>query len=608
MCGIVGYIGNKSASEVILDGLSRLEYRGYDSAGIAVIQEDYIKIQKKQGKLSVLVNFLEKNPISGNTGIGHTRWATHGAPSDVNSHPHFNKDKTICVVHNGIIENYLELKKDLIKKGYEFVSETDTEVIAHLLDLYYEGDLFKALYKVLDVIEGAYALGILHRDHPNEFICARKDSPLVIGLGKNENFIASDVPALLKYTKKVNFLENGEVAVITKDLVSIFNENREPVEKETTEIEWDLDQATKAGYPHFMIKEIYEQPKGIKETLKRRYGKDGFFNFDDIHLSGETLKNINNIYIVACGTAYNAGLQGKFALQKIAKIKSNTDIASEFRYSDPFIDEHTMVILLSQSGETLDTLAALREAKAKGAKTMAITNVVGSSVAREADEVIYTLAGPEIAVASTKAYTTQVAVFYMLSLYLAKEKGVISDEDYLGLKDELFTIPQKIEEIIKNEEFIKRIALKITKADNSFLLGRGLDYSVSVEGSLKIKEVSYMHTEAFPSGELKHGTIALIEDGVPVIALATQGPLFQKSVSNIKEVKARGAYVLAITQEGNKLIEEVADDVIYIPKINDIMSGLLSIIPLQLLAYHISDSRGIDVDKPRNLAKSVTVE
>ncbi len=608
MCGIVGYIGDKSASEVILDGLSRLEYRGYDSAGIAVIQNNHIEIQKKQGRLSVLVDFLKKESISGNTGIGHTRWATHGAPSDENSHPQFNKEKTLCVVHNGIIENYLDLKKDLIKKGYEFVSETDTEVIAHLLDLYYEGDLFKALYKVLDVIEGAYALGILHKDHPNEFICARKDSPLVIGLGEKENFIASDVPALLKYTKKVKFLENGEVAVITKDSVSIFNENGEPIEKETTEIEWDLDQATKSGYPHFMLKEIYEQPKGIKETLKRRCGKDGFFNFDDMHLSAETLKNINNIYIVACGTAYNAGLQGKFALQKIAKIKSDTDIASEFRYSDPFIDEHTMVILLSQSGETLDTLAALREAKAKGAKTMAITNVVGSSIAREADEVIYTLAGPEIAVASTKAYTTQVAVFYMFSLYLAKEKGIISDEDYLAMKDELFTIPEKIEKIIKNEELIKSMALKITKADNGFFLGRGLDYSVAVEGALKIKEVSYMHTEAFPSGELKHGTIALIEEGIPVIALATQGPLFQKSLSNIKEVKARGAYVLAITQEGNTLIEEVADDVIYIPKISDILSGLLSIVPLQLLAYHISDSRGIDVDKPRNLAKSVTVE
>ena len=396
--------------------------------------------------------------------------------------------------------------------------------------------------------------------------------------------------------------------MITKDLVAVFNQNGEPVEKETTEIEWDLDQATKAGYPHFMIKEIYEQPKGIRETLARRCGKDGFFNFDDIHLSGETLKKINNIYIIACGTAYNAGLQGKFALQKIAKIKSETDIASEFRYSDPFIDENTMVIFLSQSGETLDTLAALREAKAKGAKTMAITNVVGSSIAREADEVVYTLAGPEIAVASTKAYTTQVAVLYMLALYLAKEKGVILDKDYLAMKEELFSVPEKIEEIIKNEEFIKTVALKITKEDNGFFLGRGLDYSVAVEGALKVKEVSYMHTEAFPSGELKHGTIALIEEGVPVIALATQKKLFEKSISNMKEVKARGAYVLAITQEGNTLVEEVADDVIYIPEISDIMSGLISVVPLQLLAYHISDSRGIDVDKPRNLAKSVTVE
>jgi len=608
MCGIVGYIGNKSASKVILDGLEKLEYRGYDSAGIAIIQDDHIEIQKKQGRLSVLVDFLKEHPIEGSTGIGHTRWATHGAPSNENSHPHFNKDKTICVVHNGIIENYLDIKKDLTKKGYEFISETDTEVIAHLLDYYYEGDLFKAIYKMLDVVEGAYALGILHKYHPNELICARKDSPLVIGLGEKENFIASDVPALLKYTKKVNFLENGEIAVITKDSVSVFNENGESVEKKTNEIEWDLEQATKAGYPHFMIKEIYEQPKGIEETLKRRCGKDGFFNFDDIHLSGETLKKINNIYIIACGTAYNAGLQGKFALQKIAKIKSNTDIASEFRYSDPFIDENTLVILLSQSGETLDTLAALREAKAKGAKTMAITNVVGSSVAREADEVIYTLAGPEIAVASTKAYTTQVAVFYMLSLYLAKEKGVISDEDYLNIKDELFTIPEKIEAIIKDEKFIKEIALKITKKENGFFLGRGLDYSVAVEGALKVKEVTYIHTEAFPSGELKHGTIALIEDGVPVITLATQKPLLEKSISNMKEVKARGAYVLAITQKGNTLVEEAADDVIYIPEISDIMSGLISILPFQLLAYHISVFRGIDVDKPRNLAKSVTVE
>ena len=608
MCGIVGYIGNKSSSEVILDGLSRLEYRGYDSAGVAIIQENHIEIQKKQGRLSVLVDFLKEHPIEGNTGIGHTRWATHGAPSYENSHPHCNKDKSICVVHNGIIENYLYLKKELIKKGYEFISETDTEVIAHLLDLHYEGDLLKALFKVLKVIEGAYALGIIHKDHPSELLCARKDSPLVIGLGDGENFIASDVPALLKYTKKVNFLENGEVAVITKDSVSVFNEDGESVEKEVTEIKWNLDEATKAGYPHFMIKEIYEQPKGIRETLTRRCGEDGFFNFDDIHLSGETLKKINNIYIIACGTAYNAGLQGKFALQKIAKIKSETDIASEFRYSDPFIDEKTMVILLSQSGETLDTLAALREAKAKGAKTMAITNVVGSSIAREADEVIYTLAGPEIAVASTKAYTTQVAVLYMLALYLAKEKGVILDKDYLSMKEELFSVPEKIEEIIKNEAFIKSIALKMTKQENGFFLGRGLDYSIAVEGALKVKEVSYMHTEAFPSWELKHGTIALIEDGVPVVALATQKRLFEKSLSNMKEVKARGAYVLAITQEGNTLVEEVADDVIYIPEINDIMSGLISIIPLQLLAYHISDSRGIDVDKPRNLAKSVTVE
>lgn len=608
MCGIVGYIGNKVASEVVLDGLSRLEYRGYDSAGVAILNNNEVTIEKKQGRLSVLAGVLEKAPLAGNIGIGHTRWATHGAPSDVNSHPHYNAKKDICVVHNGIIENYLELKKNLISKGYIFESETDTEVVAHLLDMYYDGDIFAALYSVLDDVKGAYALGILHKDHPEELICARKDSPLVIGVGEGETIIASDIPALLKYTKNVKFLENGEIAVITKDGAKVYDENKNPVDKEVTEIQWTLDQATKAGYPHFMLKEIYEQPQGIKETLTRRLGRNGLFNFADINLSREALKDIDNIYVIACGTAYNAGLQGKYALQKIAKIKSDVDIASEFRYSDPFIDDKTLVILLSQSGETLDTLAALRESKSKGAKTLAITNVVGSSIAREADEVIYTLAGPEVAVASTKAYTTQVAVFYMLSLYLAKEKGIISKDDYTSMQDELFTIPDKIEEVIKNEEAIKEIAYKITKEDNGFFIGRGLDYSVAVEGALKVKEVSYMHTEAFASGELKHGTIALIEEGVPVIALATQRLLFEKNLSNIKEVKARGAFVLAITQEGNTLIEEVADEVIYIPQVSDVMSGLLSIVPLQLLAYHISDSRGIDVDKPRNLAKSVTVE
>lgn len=608
MCGIVGYVGTQAASEIILDGLSRLEYRGYDSAGISVLKNDHITTEKKQGRLSVLADTLAESPIEGNLGIGHTRWATHGAPSDENSHPHYNEDRSISVVHNGIIENYLDLQKDLIAKGYNFTSETDTEVVAHLLDLYYDGDIFEALYKVLDVVEGAYALGILHKDHPDQLICARKDSPLVIGVGEGENFIASDVPALLKYTKNVYFLENDEVAVLTKEGIEVFNKNKEKVAKEKVVITWDLDQATKGGYPHFMLKEIYEQPKGIEDTLKRRTDENGYFDFSDISLTKEDLNKINNIYIIACGTAFNAGLQGKFALQKIAKIKADTDISSEFRYSDPFIDDKSLVILLSQSGETLDTLAALREAKAKGAKTLAITNVIGSSVAREADDVIYTLAGPEIAVASTKAYTTQVAVFYMLSLYLAKEKGIIADEEYKQIRDELYAIPEKIEEVFKFEDKIEAMATKITKSDNGFFLGRGLDYSVAVEGALKVKEVSYMHTEAFAAGELKHGTIALIEDGIPVIALATQMPLFEKSISNIKEVKARGAYVLGITQTGNTLIEEVADDIIYLPEVSDLISGLLSIIPMQLLAYHISNLRGIDVDKPRNLAKSVTVE
>lgn len=606
MCGIVGYVGGKLASDVILDGLEKLEYRGYDSAGIAVQSEEKIIIRKKVGRLQMLSNSLAETGIEGHIAIGHTRWATHGAPSDENSHPHYNKDLTIAVVHNGIIENYMELKKMLIEKGYTFVSETDTEVIPNLLDLYAEEDFFKTIQKVIKMLRGSYALGIMNTKYPETIFCARKDSPLIIGKGKDENFIASDVPALLKYTNQVYYLENGEMGIITKDSVKIFDFDGTPVEKELHEIKWTMEQATKAGYPHFMLKEIFEQPKSIKDTLARRISEDKQILFDDICLD---INSIKNIYIVACGTAYNAGLQGKFALQRIAKIKSDVDIASEFRYSDPFVDENTLVILVSQSGETLDTLAALRDSKAKGAKTLAITNVIGSSIDREADHTIYTWAGPEIAVASTKAYTTQVTVFYMLALYLAKKKNCIANEEYDRILNNLMALPEQVASILERSEEIKLVAEHMKDCQHGFFLGRGLDYSIATEASLKMKEVSYMHTEAFASGELKHGTIALIEQDIPVIAITTQTDLFEKSVSNIKEVKARGAYVVSITQEKNaEIIKEVSDDVIFIPNTDDLIAGITCIIPLQLLAYYVSILRGLDVDKPRNLAKSVTVE
>lgn len=606
MCGIVGYVGGKLASDVILDGLEKLEYRGYDSAGIAVQSEAKITIRKKVGRLQMLSNSLAETGIEGHIAIGHTRWATHGAPSDENSHPHYNKDLSIAVVHNGIIENYMELKKMLVEKGYTFISETDTEVIPNLLDLYAEEDFFKTIQKVIKMLRGSYALGIMNTKYPETIFCARKDSPLIIGKGKDENFIASDVPALLKYTNQVYYLENGEMGIITKDAVEIFDFDGTPVQKELHEIKWTMEQATKAGYPHFMLKEIFEQPKSIKDTLARRISEDKQILFDDICLD---INSIKNIYIVACGTAYNAGLQGKFALQRIAKIKSDVDIASEFRYSDPFVDENTLVILVSQSGETLDTLAALRDSKAKGAKTLAITNVIGSSIDREADHTIYTWAGPEIAVASTKAYTTQVTVFYMLALYLAKKKNCIANEEYDRVLDNLMALPEQVASILERSEEIKLVAEHMKDCQHGFFLGRGLDYSIATEASLKMKEVSYMHTEAFASGELKHGTIALIEQDIPVIAITTQTDLFEKSVSNIKEVKARGAYVVSITQEKNaEIIKEVSDDVIFIPNTDDLIAGITCIIPLQLLAYHVSILRGLDVDKPRNLAKSVTVE
>ncbi len=608
MCGIVGYIGTRTASEVILDGLEKLEYRGYDSAGIAVFGEDGLMVEKKKGRLANLKDALADSPIEGTLGIGHTRWATHGEPSDENSHPHCSENKNVAVVHNGIIENYLELKGELIEKGIVFKSDTDTEVVAHLVDMYYEGDLVEAVYKTLEKVRGAYALGIIHKDMPDILVTARKDSPLVVGVGENENFIASDVPALLKYTKQVYFLEDGEVAVLKGHEITIYNESRQKVDRDQVEIEWDLESATKSGYPHFMLKEIFEQPKSIRDTLERRLDEKGFVRFDDINLDKEELEKINKVYVVACGTAYHAGLVGKKAMQKIVGMKVDVEVASEFRYDDPIIDSNTLVILVSQSGETLDTLAALRESKKHGAKILAITNVIGSSISREAENVIYTWAGPEIAVASTKAYTTQVVCFFMLALDFALKLGKIDEAKYKETLETLKGIPEKIETVLTKDDELKDIAGNIKDAQSGFFLGRGMDYSIAMEGSLKMKEVSYMHTEAFASGELKHGTIALIEDGIPVVALATQEKLFEKSISNMKEVKSRGAYVIGIAQEGHTLIEEVADKVIYLPRTDDLASSILSAVVLQLLAYHVSTIRGLDVDKPRNLAKSVTVE
>ncbi|AXU62918.1 glutamine--fructose-6-phosphate transaminase (isomerizing) [Clostridioides difficile] len=610
MCGIVGYLGSRKAAEVIVEGLSKLEYRGYDSAGVAVnsSNEEELNIRKFKGRLSVLAEDLEKNPIDGNLGIGHTRWATHGEPSDVNSHPHFNQAKTIAVVHNGIIENYMEIKEELISEGVKFESQTDTEVIAHLVDKYYEGNLLDAVYKTISKLRGAYALGVICKEHGNELVAVRKDSPLVVGVGEGENFIASDIPALLKYTRDVYFLENGEVVHLKDENVTVYDSNRNLVEKEVFHVTWDVEAASKGGYDYFMSKEIHEQPTGVRETLERRLDDNGNIVLDSINISKEDLEKINKVYIVACGTAYNAGLLGKYAIEKFVNIPVITDIASEFRYSDPFVDENSLVILVSQSGETADTLAVLRDSKAKGARILSITNVVGSSIARESDDVFYTWAGPEVAVASTKAYTTQITSLYMIALDFAIKKGTITREFYDSMISKMKEIPLKIQEILDNEEYIKEVAKTVVSSEHAFYLGRGIDYSLAMEGSLKLKEISYIHAEAFAAGELKHGTIALIEKGTPVIAIATQEKLFEKMVSNMEEVRARGAYVVAIAQSHNKDVEKAADKIIYIPNSDDILSPILAVVPMQLLAYHVSVLRGCDVDKPRNLAKSVTVE
>lgn len=608
MCGIVGYLGSKKASDVLVEGLSKLEYRGYDSAGVAVIENGTVTVQKCKGRLLNLEGILEGQQLNGNIGIGHTRWATHGAPSDLNSHPHTNETETIAVVHNGIIENYIILREWLMSEGYKFQSETDTEVIPHLVDYYYEGDLLEAVMKTIKRLEGSYAIGVICKDEPNKLVSVRKDSPLIVGVGEGENFIASDIPAVLNHTRDVYLLEDNEFVVLEEDKVTIYNTKKEVVNKEIYHVTWNADAAEKGGYEHFMLKEIHEQPKAIKDTLTSRVVKGQKINLDSITLTKEQIAEIDKIYIVACGTAYHAGVVGKNLIEKLAKIPVEIDVASEFRYREPLITEKTLMIVISQSGETADTLAALRLAKSENARVIGVTNVVGSAVSRESDDVLYTWAGPEVAVASTKAYVTQLIAMYIIALYLAESKESIRSTEIEKIKSELLNLSEKTVEVLNDKEKIKEFAKKICMDKDMYFLGRGLDYAVAMEGSLKLKEISYIHSEAYAAGELKHGPIALIEDDTTVIALATQEHLFDKMLSNIKEVKTRGAKVIAIAMEGHDVIEKTVDEAMYIPRVMPIVAPILSVIPLQLLSYYISIEKGCDVDKPRNLAKSVTVE
>jgi glucosamine--fructose-6-phosphate aminotransferase (isomerizing) len=608
MCGIVGYIGDKQATPILLDGLTKLEYRGYDSAGIAILNDGNINIKKAKGRLNVLKELVEKDSMAGTIGIGHTRWATHGEPSDTNSHPHLSQSGLIAVVHNGIIENYLPLKKWLLEEGYTFKSETDTEVVANLLEYYYNGDIVEAVKKVLDRIEGSYALGVLCKNNPDMIVAARKEAPLIVGIGNGENFIASDIPAILKHTRSVYFLDDHEIAIIRKDSVEFINMFGRQVEKSLFEVKWDVEAAEKGGYEHFMIKEIHEQPNAIKDTLRGRIVNDSEIVLDDVKITKEDLEKIDKIFIVACGTAYHAGVVGKYVIENLARIPVEVDVASEFRYRNPLVNERTLTIVISQSGETADTIAALKEAKKKGSRVIAITNVVGSSVSREADDVLYTWAGPEIAVASTKAYTTQLVALYLIAMDLAIKKGTITKTKVMELCTELKKLPEKVQYLLDNKETIQKFAYEHYNAKDVFYIGRGLDYAVAMEGSLKLKEISYIHSEAYPAGELKHGTLALVEDGTLVIALATQEDLFEKMLSNIKEVKARGGFILAFAKQGNLQLEDVVDKVIYIPDTLKELTPVLTVVPLQLLAYYMAVEKGCDVDKPRNLAKSVTVE
>lgn len=608
MCGIVGYVGRQQAQQVLIEGLSKLEYRGYDSAGIAVMNASHtIDVKKRKGRLKNLEDELEGAPLIGTMGIGHTRWATHGEPSDINSHPHCSIGNRIAVVHNGIIENYMELKEELIKKGHFFVSDTDTEVVAHLLDELYTGDLVATLRLAVKKLRGSYALGILCREEPDRLVATRKDSPLIVGLGDGENFIASDIPAILKYTRDVYLLDDGEIAVLTESDVEVLDKYGEPAGKQVFKVDWDPGDAEKGGYDHFMLKEIFEQPKAMQDTLTGRCFADKIV-LDDVGLDADTMKQFNRIQIVACGTAFYAGMVGKYLIEKYARVAVETEPASEYRYKNPIVDSHTLLIVISQSGETADTLAAIRLAKAKGARVLAITNVVGSSIAREADDVLYTNAGPEIAVASTKAYLTQIGCMMMLALHFGLLNGNVDTETLKQVTDNLLNTPQLVETALKSEQAVKDFAYDIFKVHDMYYIGRGLDYYTCLEGALKSKEVSYIHSDAYSAGELKHGPIALIDEGTVVVAVCTQESVFEKMLSNIKEVKARGAKVLAIAKEGHVEITNEVDQVLFIPDMPDDITPIPTAVYLQLLGYYLAVARGCDVDKPKNLAKSVTVE
>ena len=608
MCGIVGYVGKEQAAPIILDGLEKLEYRGYDSAGLAVYNGNKIQIRKSVGRLKTLVELTHRGEMMpGNLGIGHTRWATHGSPTDVNSHPHYNAKETIAVVHNGIIENYVKLRKKLENKGYEFVSETDTEVLAHLLDYYYKGNPLEAITKVMHRVEGSYALGVIFAEHSDRIFAVRKASPLIVGRSDEGCFIASDVPAILKYTRNVYFMDNYEVACLRADDLTFYSSDEEVIIKEPVTIAWDAEAAEKGGFEHFMLKEMYEQPKVLEETLRKCISK-GEIQIDELKMTEEDFGRISKIYIVACGSSYHAGVTGKYVIENIARVPVEVDLASEFRYRDPIIDENALVIVISQSGETADSLAAMADMRARGVKVLGIVNVVGSSIARDADYVMYTWAGPEIAVATTKAYSAQLMALYLFAMKLGKIKGVLSDDDFKTMLDDMKLLPQQVEFLLSNQRKIQKFANRYVAAKSIFFIGRGIDYAISLEGSLKLKEISYIHSEAYAAGELKHGTISLIEEGTLVACVATQEHLYQKTISNMVEVKARGAFVLAVTNEGNYEMEASADYVIYIPKTNRYFTNTLAIIPLQLFGYYVAVGKGCDVDKPRNLAKSVTVE
>ncbi len=608
MCGIVGYTGSQEAAPILLEGLKKLEYRGYDSAGIAVLNDNLIAVSKVTGRISNLCErTADGKNCPGTVGIGHTRWATHGAPTDTNAHPHMSNDGKFAVVHNGIIENYIALREELIQKGYRFESQTDTEVIVHLIEMYYTGDLKKAVIKTSARLQGSYALGVVCADEPEKVYVAREASPLILGVGVGENYFASDVTALVSYTRNAIYLDDGEFAEITPDSITVFNPAGQPIEKKISRITWDIQSAEKGGYEHFMLKEIIEQPRAVKATIAPRI-KDGDIILDETELTSDYLESINKIVITACGSAYYAGCAGKYAIEKLCRIPVQVELASELRYSDPLIDEHTLLIVLSQSGETADTIAAMKECKNRGAKTLAVVNVVGSTIANTADHTLYTWAGPEIAVATTKGYTTQVSVLYLFALYAAKKMNRINDKLYNDLLESLKMLPKKIQEAIDINSSIPTLARKYHGADSMFFIGRNTDYAVALEGALKMKEISYIHAESYAAGELKHGTIALVEEHQPVIALCCNEAIMEKTMSNIVEVKARGAEVLAVTFKDNQKIVSLADDVIFVPKIETIFSAAVEIVPLQLLAYYVAKENGCDIDKPKNLAKSVTVE